>query len=85
MYRGGQKPKLLDQVRQAIRARHYNLRTEKAYVQWIKRFILFHNKRHSKEAETHRLDRYRRSVEASACEYGPRHVAWNLGIDSILI
>lgn len=40
------KPKLLDRVRQAIRARHYSLRTEQAYVAWIKRFIFFHNKRH---------------------------------------
>jgi integron integrase len=43
------KPKLLDQVRQAIRARHYSDRTEKAYVHWIKRFVLFHNKRHPLE------------------------------------
>jgi len=35
-----QKPKLLDQVRPAIRARHYSIRTEEAYVQWIKRYIL---------------------------------------------
>jgi integron integrase len=40
------KPKLLDQVRHAIRARHYSLRTEEAYVGWIKRFVLFHGKRH---------------------------------------
>jgi integron integrase len=38
--------KLLDQVREAIQRRHYSLRTEKAYVQWIKRFIIFHKKRH---------------------------------------
>ena len=37
-----QQPKLLDQVRQAIRTRHYSYRTEKAYVHWIKRFILFY-------------------------------------------
>src|SRR5438094_3668300 len=43
------KPKLLDQVRQAIRTRHYSYRTEKAYVHWIKRFIFFHNKRHPAE------------------------------------
>jgi integron integrase len=43
------KPKLLDQVRQAIRRRHYSERTEKAYVHWIKRFIFFHNKRHPAE------------------------------------
>lgn len=42
-------PKLLDQVRQAIRRRHYSDRTEKAYVHWIKRFIFFHNKRHPLE------------------------------------
>ncbi len=40
------KPKLLDQVREAIRTRHYSDRTEKAYIHWIKRFIFFHNKRH---------------------------------------
>jgi len=42
------KPKLLDQVRTLIRRRHYSLRTEAAYVSWIRRFILFHNKRHPK-------------------------------------
>lgn len=44
-----QKPKLLDQVREAIRAKHYSRRTEKAYVDWIYRFIMFHNKRHPSE------------------------------------
>jgi integron integrase len=43
------KPKLLDQVREAIRTKHYSLRTEEAYIRWIKRFILFHNKRHPNE------------------------------------
>lgn len=41
--------KLLDQVRQAIRVKHYSIRTEEAYVNWIKRYILFHNKRHPQE------------------------------------
>jgi integron integrase len=40
------KPKLLDQVRHKIRLKHYSIRTEQAYVDWIKRFILFHHKRH---------------------------------------
>jgi integron integrase len=44
-----QKPKLLDQVRQAIRTRHYSDKTEKAYAHWIKRYIFFHNKRHPLE------------------------------------
>jgi site-specific recombinase XerD len=33
----------------AIRTRHYSIRTEEAYMQWIRRFILFHHKRHPKE------------------------------------
>src|SRR2546428_2808660 len=43
---GNQSPRLLEQVRVAIRAKHYSLRTEDTYVQWIRRFILFHDKRH---------------------------------------
>jgi integron integrase len=43
------KPRLLDQVREGIRARHYSRRTEESYVAWIRRFILFHGKRHPKE------------------------------------
>src|SRR5574338_508411 len=42
-------PKLLDQVRDRIRVKHYSLRTEEAYVDWIKRYILHHGKRHPKE------------------------------------
>jgi hypothetical protein len=38
------KPRLLDRVRQAIAARHYGRRTEKAYVRWIKRYIFFRGK-----------------------------------------
>jgi integron integrase len=41
--------KLLDRVRQAIRVRHYSRRTEQAYVAWIRRFIVFHGKRHPRE------------------------------------
>src|SRR5262249_28110679 len=43
------KPKLLDRVRDALRARHYSHRTEKAYVHWIRRYIFFHGKRHPLE------------------------------------
>jgi integron integrase len=41
--------KLLDQVRSKIRLKGYSIRTEKSYAEWIRRFILFHNKRHPKE------------------------------------
>lgn len=42
-------PKLLDRVRATLRLHHYSLRTEQSYVDWIKRFILFHGKRHPRE------------------------------------
>jgi len=41
--------KLLDQVRDAVRLKHYSYRTEQTYVQWIRRYILFHDKRHPQE------------------------------------
>ena len=44
-----QPPRLLDQVRQQCRLRHYSLRTEQAYAGWIKRFIVFHDKRHPRQ------------------------------------
>ncbi len=44
-----QPRKLLDQVRDALRLKHYSIRTEQAYVNWIKRFILFHHKRHPRD------------------------------------
>jgi site-specific recombinase XerD len=44
-----QKSELLDSVRQTLRLRQYSCRTEQSYVGWIKRFILFHQKRHTQE------------------------------------
>ena len=41
-----QGPRLLDRVRAAIRVRHYSRRTEKVYVAWVRRYVLFHGKRH---------------------------------------
>jgi hypothetical protein len=43
------KPRLLDRVRAALRARHYSRRTEDTYIAWIKRYIFFHDKRHPAE------------------------------------
>jgi integron integrase len=44
-----QPKKLLDQVRDCIRRKHYSIRTEKAYADWIRRYIIFHDKRHPQE------------------------------------
>ncbi len=46
---GNSPVKLLDKVRQRIRLKGYSIRTEKSYVSWIKRFILFHGKRHPQD------------------------------------
>lgn len=40
------RSRLLDQVRDTLRVKHYSIRTEESYIQWIKRFIYFHNKKH---------------------------------------
>lgn len=48
-YHKSKKPKLLERLRSAIRTRHYSIRTEEAYTSWVKRFILFHNKRHPRD------------------------------------
>ncbi len=42
-------PRLLDQLRATLRVRHMSLNTEEAYVDWARRFLLFHGKRHPKE------------------------------------
>jgi len=44
-----QGKKILDQVSDAIRLKHYSYRTEQTYREWVKRYILFHNKRHPSE------------------------------------
>ena len=49
--RAGRPPRLLEQVRDAVRARHYSHRTEKTYQMWIRRFILFHKKRHPSQID----------------------------------
>jgi hypothetical protein len=55
---GAAKPRLLDQVREKLRYRHYSLRTERAYMDWIRRFILFHQKRHPAEMGTVEIEAF---------------------------
>ncbi len=51
-------PKLLDQVRETIRRKHYSLRTEAAYIDWIKRYIFFHRKRHPLEMGAPEMEQF---------------------------
>jgi integron integrase len=63
--------RLLDQVRHVIRKKHYSIRTEQAYTDWIKRFILFHDKKHPKDMGENEISEYisflavKRNVAAS--------------------
>lgn len=52
------KVRLLDQVRFSIRAKHYSIRTEEAYVDWIRRFIVFHDKRHPSDMGAFEIQTY---------------------------
>jgi integrase len=56
------RPRLLDRVREAIRARPYSRRTEKAYGAWIRRDILFHGKRHPAEMGAEEITRFLSSL-----------------------
>jgi integron integrase len=59
-------PRLLDQVRASLRARHYSVRTEKAYVGWIRRFILFHGKRHPETMSEPEIGAYLSSLASKS-------------------
>lgn len=50
--------KLLDQLSEAIRIKHYSYRTEQTYREWIKRYILFHNKRHPRDMGLQELQQF---------------------------
>ncbi|QDS97795.1 phage integrase N-terminal SAM-like domain-containing protein [Adhaeretor mobilis] len=51
-------PKLLDQLRNVLRTKHYSYRTEQAYVDWCRRYILFHNKRHPREMGARQIESF---------------------------
>jgi integron integrase len=51
-------PRLLDQVRDKIRLKHYSIRTEQAYTDWVKRFVLFHKKRHPKDMSAGEVEQF---------------------------
>ena len=59
--------KLLDQLREVLRLKHYSYRTEQAYVDWVRRFILFHGKRHPAEMGTPEIQAFlaHRTVEGN--------------------
>ncbi len=53
-----EEPRLLDRLRDRIRLKHYSIRTEKAYLDWNRRFILFHNKKHPQNMGTQEVEQF---------------------------
>src|ERR1035438_2886873 len=78
------KLKLLEQVSEVMRFKHYSIRTETTYREWIRRFILFHGKRHPREMGAREVERFlsdlamRRKVAASTQNQAFRSVS---GVD----
>lgn len=77
----GEGPRLLDRVRAAIRVRHYSLRTEETYVGWVRRFILFHGKRHPMEMGAGEVEGF---LSALAAERGVSSATQNQAKAAIL-
>jgi len=59
--------KLLDQVRDVLRLKHYSYRTEQAYLDWIKRFIIFHGKRHPLEMGVPEVSQFLTHLAVERC------------------
>jgi len=60
------KLKLLDQVSEVMRFKHYSLRTDRTYREWIKGFIFFHGKRHPREMGAFEVERFRSDLAGCA-------------------
>jgi hypothetical protein len=77
-------PRLLQQVSDTIRYHHYSKRTEEAYIQWIRRFIYFHNKQHPRDMGAEQVKAFLthlavdRKVSASTKKPGIECIAFSL-------
>jgi len=61
----------MEQMRAAIRARHYSIRTEETYLSWVKRFILFHGKRHPRDMGAQEVQQFYRISPSKAMSHPP--------------
>ena len=71
--------KLLNQLTDTIRTRHYSIRTEQAYIKWVKNFILFHNKRHPVEMGSDELNSvpYFPGSKMKGCGFYSKFTPWD--------
>lgn len=63
----GGRARLLDEVRRVIRLRHYSIRTEEAYVQWVRRFVRFHGMRHPREMGAREAEAFLTHLAVDRC------------------
>lgn len=75
------QPKLLDKMRNVIRLHQYSLETEKVYLLWVRRFILFHNKQHPKKMGKHQVEAF---LTHLAVDRSVSPATQNLALSSIL-
>ncbi len=69
-----QPTKLLDQVRDKIRLKHYSIRTEQAYTDWIKRFILHFGKRHPRDMGAAEVEQFLTHLAVNGRVAGQAHI-----------
>ncbi|MBI4852430.1 MAG: integron integrase [Acidobacteria bacterium] len=75
------KPKLLDQIKEVMKLKHFSNRTEETYIHWIKRFIIFHKKRHPLEMGQEEI---REFLSYLATQLNVARATQNLALQSIL-
>jgi integron integrase len=75
------KPRLLDQLRDKLRLKHYSIRTERAYVNWVRQFILFHDKRHPEHMGAPEVEQF---ITHLAVERGVAASTQNQALSAIL-
>lgn len=71
---GASAPRLLDEVSACIRAKHYSLRMEQAYLHWIKRFIFFHDKQHPRDRRAAEVEPSFPHLPSRIMFYPPRKI-----------
>ena len=76
-------PKLLDRVRDVIRRKHYSFRTEQTYIDWIRRFILFHRKRHPSEMAEAEVTEFLTSLAREGNVAAPHEEDVEAGLGSV--
>jgi hypothetical protein len=74
------EPKLLDEYRERLRVKHYSLRTEEAYLHWVRRFIHFHGKRHPREMGGPEVEAFLSDLATEGRQRQVSHIAFAIAL-----